>query len=51
MQSKPYFSTGFSIMFALIVMMSVTGILLEAGKSGVWVCLLSRPAGDDENSV
>jgi hypothetical protein len=44
MQSEPYFSTVFSIMFVLIVMMSVMGILLEAGKSGVWVCLLSMPA-------
>lgn len=36
-------SAGFSIMFVMIVMMSVTGVLLEAKKTGVWSRLLSTP--------
>ncbi|MDP4083272.1 MAG: ABC transporter permease [Bacillota bacterium] len=36
-------SAGFSIMFVMIVMMSVTGVLLEARKTGVWYRLLSTP--------
>lgn len=37
-------SAGFSIMFVMIVMMSVTGVLLDARKTGVWSRLLSTPA-------
>lgn len=37
-------SAGFSIMFVMIMMMSVTGVLLEARKTGVWSRLLSAPA-------
>jgi ABC-2 type transport system permease protein len=36
-------SAGFSIMFVMIVMMSVTGVLLDARKTGVWSRLLSTP--------
>ncbi|WML42820.1 ABC transporter permease [Neobacillus sp. PS3-40] len=36
-------SAGFSIMFVMIVMMSVTGVLLDARKTGVWYRLLSTP--------
>lgn len=36
-------SAGFSIMFVMIMMMSVTGVLLDARKTGVWYRLLSTP--------
>ena len=36
-------SAGFSIMFVMIVMMSVTGTILEAKKSGVWYRMMSTP--------
>lgn len=36
-------SAGFSMMFVMIVMMSVTGTILEAKKSGVWYRMLSTP--------
>ncbi|MDP4086742.1 MAG: ABC transporter permease [Bacillota bacterium] len=36
-------SAGFSIMFVMIVMMSTTGVLLDARKTGVWYRLLSTP--------
>jgi ABC-2 type transport system permease protein len=38
-------SAGFSIMFVMIFMMSVTGVLLDARKTGVWYRLLSTPTG------
>jgi ABC-2 type transport system permease protein len=38
-------ASGFSIMFVMIMMMSMTGTILEARKSGVWYRLLSTPAG------
>jgi ABC-2 type transport system permease protein len=41
-------SAGFSIMFVMIVMMSVTGVLLEARKTGVWSRLLSTPTSKFE---
>jgi ABC-2 type transport system permease protein len=41
-------SAGFSIMFVMIVMMSVTGVLLEARKNGVWSRLLSTPTAKFE---
>ncbi|WP_338751347.1 ABC transporter permease [Bacillus sp. FJAT-52991] len=36
-------SAGFSIMFVMIMMMSVTGTILEARTTGVWYRLLSTP--------
>jgi ABC-2 type transport system permease protein len=36
-------SAGFSIMFVMMVMMSTTGVLLDARKTGVWYRLLSTP--------
>jgi ABC-2 type transport system permease protein len=41
-------SAGFSIMFVMIVMMSVTGVLLEARKTGVWTRILSTPTSKFE---
>ncbi|MHC0038261.1 ABC transporter permease [Pseudoneobacillus sp. C159] len=41
-------ASGFSIMFVMIMMMSVTGTILEARKNGVWYRLLSTPAGKFE---
>lgn len=41
-------SAGFAIMFVMIMMMSVTGVLLEARKTGVWYRLLSSPASKFE---
>ncbi|MFJ7639863.1 ABC transporter permease [Peribacillus sp. NPDC097225] len=37
-------ASGFSIMFLMITMMSVTGTILEARSNGVWYRLLSTPA-------
>ena len=37
-------AAGFSIMFLMITMMSVTGTILEARSNGVWYRLLSTPA-------
>ncbi|WP_442598732.1 ABC transporter permease [Neobacillus sp. D3-1R] len=37
-------ASGFSIMFVMIMMMSVTGTILEARKNGVWYRLLTAPA-------
>ncbi|MFD3450432.1 ABC transporter permease [Microbacteriaceae bacterium 4G12] len=36
-------AAGFSIMFVMFVMMSATGAILEARKTGVWYRLLSTP--------
>ncbi|MGB8955524.1 MAG: ABC transporter permease, partial [Tumebacillaceae bacterium] len=36
-------SIGFSIMFLMMSMMSVTGTILEARKNGVWYRLMSTP--------
>jgi ABC-2 type transport system permease protein len=36
-----YSSAGFSIMFVMIMMMSVTGVIIEAKRSGVWSRLLT----------
>ncbi len=44
-------SAGFSIMFVMIVMMSVTGVLLEARKTGVWTRILSTPTSKFEIMV
>lgn len=41
-------SAGFSIMFVMIMMMSVTSVLLEARKTGVWFRLLSTPTAKIE---
>lgn len=41
-------SAGFSIMFVMIMMMSVTSVLLEARKTGVWFRLLSTPTAKFE---
>lgn len=41
-------SAGSSIMFVMIMMMSVTGVLLEARKTGVWSRLLSTPTSKFE---
>jgi ABC-2 type transport system permease protein len=41
-------ASGFAIMFVMIMMMSVTGTILEARKNGVWYRLLSTPAGKFE---
>ncbi|MGG1629861.1 ABC transporter permease [Rossellomorea sp. NRS-1567] len=37
-------STGFTIMFVMIAMLSSTGILLEARHNGVWYRMMSTPA-------
>ncbi|SFB09613.1 MULTISPECIES: ABC transporter permease [unclassified Bacillus (in: firmicutes)] len=37
-------AAGFSIMFVMIMMMSVTGTILEARKNGVWYRMLTMPA-------
>ncbi|MGE7765200.1 ABC transporter permease [Peribacillus sp. NPDC096540] len=37
-------AAGFSIMFLMITMMSVTGTILEARNNGVWYRLISTPA-------
>jgi ABC-2 type transport system permease protein len=37
-------SAGFSILFVMIVMISVTGSLLEAKKSGVWYRMMATPS-------
>ncbi|MCP8971263.1 ABC transporter permease [Ectobacillus ponti] len=37
-------ASGFSIMFVMIVMMSATGAILDARRTGVWYRLLSTPA-------
>ncbi|MFD2442978.1 ABC transporter permease [Bacillus sp. CGMCC 1.16607] len=37
-------ASGFSIMFVMIMMMSVTGTILEARKNGVWYRMLTTPA-------
>ncbi|PLR85146.1 ABC transporter permease [Bacillus sp. V33-4] len=44
-------ASGFSIMFVMIVMMSVTGTILEARKNGVWYRMLSTPASRLEIST
>ncbi|MBS4172978.1 ABC transporter permease [Bacillus sp. FJAT-49736] len=36
-----YSSAGFSIMFVMIMMMSVTGVIIEAKNTGVWSRLLT----------
>jgi ABC-2 type transport system permease protein len=36
-------AVGFSIMFMMITLMSVTGTILDARKSGVWYRMLSTP--------
>ena len=38
-----YSSIGFSIMFLMMSMMSVTGTILEARKNGVWYRMMSTP--------
>nr|WP_285852366.1 ABC transporter permease [Robertmurraya korlensis] len=42
---------GFSIMFVMIMIMSVTGTILEARSSGVWSRLLIAPASRFEIAV
>lgn len=39
-----YSSAGFSIMFVMIMMLSVTGIIIEARKTGVWSRLFTTPS-------
>jgi ABC-2 type transport system permease protein len=41
-------AAGFAIMFVMIMMMSVTGTILEARKNGVWYRLLATPASKFE---
>ncbi|HYK72830.1 MAG TPA: ABC transporter permease [Pseudoneobacillus sp.] len=41
-------ASGFSIMFVMIMMMSVTGTILEARRNGVWYRLLAAPASKFE---
>jgi ABC-2 type transport system permease protein len=43
-------ASGFAIMFVMIMMMSVTGTILEARKTGVWYRLLATPASRFEIS-
>ena len=38
-----YSSAGFSIMFVMIMMLSMTGILLEAKQTGIWSRLFTTP--------
>ncbi|MGN7388817.1 ABC transporter permease [Sporosarcina sp. SAFN-015] len=38
-----YSSAGFSIMFVMIMMLSMTGILLEARQTGIWSRLFTTP--------
>lgn len=38
-----YSSAGFSIMFVMIMMLSVTGTIIDARKSGVWARLITSP--------
>ncbi|MGV3489010.1 MAG: ABC transporter permease [Tuberibacillus sp.] len=38
-------SAGFSILFLMIVMVSVTGTILEAKRSGVWMRMMAVPSG------
>lgn len=42
-ENLPARAAGFSIMFVMIVLMSVTGTMLEAKQTGVWYRLLSTP--------
>jgi ABC-2 type transport system permease protein len=44
-------ASGFAIMFVMIMMMSVTGTILEARKNGVWYRLLTTPASKWEVAV
>jgi ABC-2 type transport system permease protein len=44
-------ASGFAIMFVMIMMMSVTGTILEARKNGVWYRLLTTPASKWEIAV
>lgn len=37
-------AAGFSIMFVMIEMISVTGVLLEAKRSGVWYRIMATPS-------
>jgi len=41
-------SAGFTIMFVMIAMLSVTGVLLEARQTGVWYRMMSTPASKME---
>ncbi|MEH7883683.1 ABC transporter permease [Bacillus sp. JJ1609] len=41
-------SAGFTIMFVMIAMLSVTGVLLEARQTGVWYRMMSTPASKTE---
>ncbi|MCD7033992.1 ABC transporter permease [Metabacillus sp. GX 13764] len=43
-------AAGFSIMFVMMMLMSVTGTILEAKKNGVWYRMLSTPASKFEIS-
>ncbi|WP_010171087.1 ABC transporter permease [Bacillus coahuilensis] len=42
-QNMPARAAGFTIMFVMIVMISVTGTMLEAKQNGVWYRLMSTP--------
>ncbi|PLR76227.1 ABC transporter permease [Bacillus sp. V3-13] len=44
-------ASGFSIMFVMMMMMSVTGTILEARKNGVWYRMLATPASRFEIST
>jgi ABC-2 type transport system permease protein len=44
-------AAGFSIMFVMMMMMSVTGTILEARKEGVWYRMLTMPASRLEISA
>ena len=37
-------AAGFSIMFIMIMLMLVTGVILDARKNGVWSRILSTPS-------
>ena len=43
MMGISYSSAGFSIMFVMIMMLSMTGILLEARQTGIWLRLFTTP--------
>ncbi|MFY4775663.1 ABC transporter permease [Metabacillus sp. RGM 3146] len=51
MSSTSSSAAGFTIMFVMIMMMSVTGTILEARKNGVWYRMLSAPATKFEISA
>ncbi|KUP09661.1 ABC transporter ATP-binding protein [Bacillus coahuilensis m2-6] len=42
-QNMPARAAGFTIMFVMIVMIGVTGTMLEAKQNGVWYRLMSTP--------